>query len=197
MSSKKILILAFVLVAFAQLLVPAKMIWDRERILLTGTEYKFKTAPVDPHDLFRGKYITLNYVESDFQIDNAIDWEPGEVVYVSLTKDRDGFARIKEVSKKALNDKGEFIKAKVRFVTGGAVNRVIIDYPFDRYYMEESKAYEAELAYTETQLDTTKNTYALVSISHGEAVLKDVLIDGIPIREVVMRNREGSLNSPK
>ena len=55
--------------------------------------------------------------------------------------------------------------------------------------MEESKAYEAELTYRQSQRDTTKLTYALVSIKNGDAVLKDVLIDGISIKEIVETNR--------
>ena len=65
-----------------------------------------------------------------------------------------------------------------------------IDYPFDRYYMEESKAYDAELTYRKSQLDTSQIAYALVSIKDGEAVLKDVLINGVSIREIVIKERE-------
>ena len=56
--------------------------------------------------------------------------------------------------------------------------------------MEESKAYEAEQIYIENQIDSSKKTYALVSIKNGDAVLKDVLIDGVSIREVVKENRK-------
>ena len=61
MNKKILLISAFVLVVLVQLYVPAKMIWGREEVLNTGTEYKFRTAPIDPNDVFRGKYINLNY----------------------------------------------------------------------------------------------------------------------------------------
>ncbi|HMB62545.1 MAG TPA: hypothetical protein VKN36_05700, partial [Eudoraea sp.] len=64
------------------------------------------------------------------------------------------------------------------------------DYPFDRFYMEESKANEAELTYRQSQRDTSKITYALVRIKNGEAVLKDVMIDGISIRELVKTKEE-------
>ena len=54
--------------------------------------------------------------------------------------------------------------------------------------MEESKAYKAEQEYRESQQDTTKTTYALISIKNGDAVLKDVFIDKIAIRELVKEN---------
>lgn len=65
-----------------------------------------------------------------------------------------------------------------------------IHYPFDRYYMEESKAYDAELTYIQSQQDTSKITYALVSIKNGDAVLKDVMISGTSIKEIVKSNQK-------
>jgi uncharacterized membrane-anchored protein len=185
MNSKKILFSAFIFVALVQLYVPAKMIWDREEVLNTGTKYNFKTAPVDPNDPFRGKYITLNYDENTVEIENEDDWTIGEKIYVHLTRDDDGFAKIKSVSKAKPTDNRDFLKAKVQSVTSNGSNRLAIDYPFDRYFMEESKAYDAELTYRQSQGDTSKMTYAMVSIKNGEAVLIDVLINEVSIREIV------------
>jgi hypothetical protein len=68
--------------------------------------------------------------------------------------------------------------------------KVFIEYPFDRFYMEESKAFDAERLYSETQGDSTKKTYAVVNVRNGNAVLMDVHINGVPIRDVVKMNRE-------
>ena len=190
MNSKKLLLTAFILVALVQLYVPAKMIWDRENVIETGIEYKFKTAPIDPSDPFRGKYITLNYDENTAIVSDGQNWVLGESIYVSLTTDNLGFAKIKSVSKTKPTDNESFIKAKVRFSSGKSSNKLTIDYPFDRYYMEESKAYNAELIYRQSQQDTNQVTYALVSIKNGDAVLKDVLIDGTSIREIVKENQQ-------
>ena len=190
MNSKKLLLTAFILVALVQLYVPAKMIWDKENVIETGIEYKFKTAPIDPSDPFRGKYITLNYDENTAIVSDGQNWVLGESIYVSLTTDNLGFAKIKSVSKTKPTDNESFIKAKVRFSSGNSSNKLTIDYPFDRYYMEESKAYDAELIYRQSQQDTNQVTYALVSIKNGDAVLKDVLIDGTSIREIVKENQQ-------
>ena len=190
MIKMKILLSVFILVALVQLFVPAKMILDREDILDMGKEYKFKTEPIDPNDPFRGKYITLRYEEDVIEIQNEKDWIRGEIIYVFLTTDNEGFAKIKSVSKENPTDNQDFLKTKVSHVTGNGFNKLTIDYPFDRYYMEESKAYDAELTYRESQLDTSQIAYALVSIKDGEAVLKDVLINGVSIREIVIKERE-------
>ncbi|QMU31395.1 GDYXXLXY domain-containing protein [Adhaeribacter radiodurans] len=190
MSSKKFIIATFILVALVQLYVPAKMILDQKKILKIGTEFKFKTAPVDPHDPFRGKYITLNYAENEIKVPEKENWITGEPVYVSLAIGKDGFAKIKSVAKEKPGNNVPFVKAKVRYVTDNGSNQLTIDYPFDRFYLEESKAYDAELIYQQLQQDTTQITYALVSINNGNAVIKDVLIRDKSIREVVKANQE-------
>lgn len=190
MINKKILLPVFILVALLQLFVPAKIILDREDILDKGKEYKFKTEPIDPNDPFRGKYITLRYEEDMIEIQNEADWIRGEIIYVFLTTDNKGFAKIQSISKENPTNNQDFLKTTVSYVTGNGSNKLTIDYPFDRYYMEESKAYDAELTYRESQLDTSQIAYSLVSIKDGEAVLKDVLINGISIREIVIKERE-------
>ena len=195
MINKKILLPVFILIALVQLFVPAKIILDREDILDKGKEYKFKTKPIDPNDPFRGKYITLRYEDDMIEIQNESDWLRGEIIYVFLTTDDEGFAEIQSVSKENPANNQDFIKTKVSYVTDDGSNKLIIDYPFDRYYMEESKAYDAELIYRESQRDTSQIAYALVSIKDGEAVLKDVLINGVSIREIVIKERENQKNS--
>jgi uncharacterized membrane-anchored protein len=190
MTNKKILLSVFILVAIVQLYVPAKMILDREDILNTGKDYKFKTEPIDPNDPFRGKYITLRYEEDMIEIQNEADWVSGEIIYVFLTPDKEGFAKVQSVSKENGTNNQDFLKAKVNYVTSNGSNKLTIDYPFDRYYMEESKAYDAELTYRKSQLDTTEIAYAVVSIKDGEAVLKNVLINGVSLREIVIKERE-------
>ncbi len=185
MSSRKIILIAFVLVALAQLFVPAKMILDRENILQTGNEYKFKTAPIDPNDPFRGKYIFLRYDEDSIKVDNIKEWKTGEAVYVSLATNSQGFAQILSVSKEKPTDNQDFLSVKVGYIPDNLSNTIAIDYPFDRFYLEESKAYNAEKKYIEMQHDTTKVTYALVNIKNGEAVLKDVMVNGVSISKLV------------
>ncbi|MDY0344742.1 MAG: GDYXXLXY domain-containing protein [Lentimicrobium sp.] len=188
MNNRKLILAAFILVALAQLYVPAKMILDRENVLTNGIEFKFRTAPIDPNDPFRGKYINLQYENSLTEIQSEEDWLSGEVIYVILTKDTHGFATITSVSKTKPSDEFSFVKAKVRFMSTDRT--LAFDYPFDRYYMEESKAYEAEQVYRESLPDSTQVAYALVKIKDGEAVLKDVLINGVSIRDIVSSERK-------
>lgn len=61
--NRNLLLALLVVLAAAQLAVPASMIVQRETVLTQGRVYKFKTAPVDPVDAFRGRYVALRFEE--------------------------------------------------------------------------------------------------------------------------------------
>ena len=190
MLSKKIIFPAFILMVLVQLYVPVKMIFSNESLLEGGKEFKFRTAPVDPNDPFRGKYITLSFKENSTRVENAQDWNNGDQIFVSLTQDDQGFAKILSVSKEKPTDTEDYVNASISYIITDTVSWVSIDYPFNRYYMEESKAPDAEQAYREAARDTAKVTYALVVIKNGDALVEDVLLDEVPIREVVKKRME-------
>lgn len=179
----------FVLLAVVQLAVPANMIWGRERVLKSGTPFHFKTEPIDPNDPFRGKYITLNYEIEEYAINDPDSWTRDQEIYVQLTKDSLGFAKIQSVLLQPPAEGSDYVTAQVNYVEDYDDSKKIwITYPFDRYYMEESKAYEAEITAREAQRDTSRTAYAVVHVKEGEAVLADVMIDGVSIQEIVKKS---------
>ncbi|WP_405205261.1 GDYXXLXY domain-containing protein [Aquimarina sp. LLG6339-5] len=176
------LFILFIVVALAQIFVPIQMIMDNEDTLVSGTVYKFKTRPVDPTDPFRGKYITLQYEMDHFDTKDTT-YVVGEEIYIYLKNDQEGFADISEISKIPMETKKDYVTARVTYYYNGKVN---FQLPFNTFYMEETKAYDAEMAYVEANRDSlSNNIYALVYIKDDRAVLKDVLIDDIPIKEYV------------
>lgn len=184
MNNKKFLLVALILVALVQLFIPAKMIYERENILKEGKEFKFRIAPVDPNDPFRGKYFALDFIENTFDVQSDSTWVINETVFVILNSDNKGFATIKTVSKVKPANGQDFVKSRVRSVIENGISMLIIDYPFNRFYLEESKAMAVDTVFRKSLIDTNQVTYALVKIKDGEAVLKDVLINDIPVREI-------------
>jgi uncharacterized membrane-anchored protein len=181
--NKKILFPAFILIALVQLYVPVSMILGKEKVISQGEVYRFRTQPVDPSDPFRGKYINLSFEENSIRLPNASEWYEGDPVYVILATDEKGFAKIDSLTKDLPATGDDYVKASISYIIHDTVSHVTIQYPFERFYMEESKATNAELAYNEALRDSAQITYALVSIKDGDAVIRDVLINGIPIRE--------------
>ena len=190
MQTNKWVLGAFVVVCLVQLGIPASMIISRENILKEGKEFKFVTEPVDPTDPFRGKYITLNYRDVVFETVTTLEWTYGETAYVQLSEDEEGFAKIAGVSKSVPAGAVPYLKATIRYanLTGKNTQLITIAYPFDRLYMEETLAPAAEQAYAEAARDTVSTTWALVRVKNGDAVLKDVLIDGVSIREIAQQS---------
>ncbi len=174
--------IGFILIALVQVFVPAQMIWQQEDVLKSGNVYRFKTMPIDPTDPFRGKYITLNYEMNSFAIADT-SFVYGDKVRVYIDNDDKGFAKAVVLSKRPLEINKDYVVAKV---TGNYKEVISFELPFDRFYMEESKAKDAEMAYTKINRDSLKeNVYAEVYVKEGQSVLKDVIIDGIPIQEYV------------
>ncbi len=187
MKNKKILLLLFVLTVVAQWFVPLQMWQHQKNILKTGKEFKFKTAPIDPTDPFRGKYITLRY-DTDFIYvkDTNIQWKSGEILYAKITNDSLGFARIDSVFKHPPKSTSDFIKTKV--TSSYDNSQINIEFPFDRYYMEESKAPGAETLLSQQDANLLPlETYAVVSIKNGEGTLKEVFVNEVPINQYVKK----------
>ena len=151
----------------------------REDILKTGTQYKFKTQPVDPNDPFRGKYVTLNYeIDSADAVAMDSTIHSGDRILVYLDTDSLGYAKLHSVSKFKKNTERDYVEAKVQSYNINT-KKVIFQLEFNRYYMEEFKAKPAEDIYRKYNLkqDSTDNTYAMVAVKEGEAVLKDIYIN--------------------
>ena len=185
--NKFIYIIALFLLFAVQLFVPAQMVYQQEDALDTGTAYKFKTQPIDPSDPFRGKFIVLNYEMDSFET-NDQSWNDYQGnVFVYLKTDAEGFAEVKTVSKNKLDTPDDYFTAESNYNFNGKVN---FDLPFNRFYMNENKAYDAEVSAREAQADTTRTCYGLVYIKNGAAVLDNVFIDDTPIQEFVEEYQE-------
>ena len=55
-------------VCVAQLAIPAWMLVSRERVLAEGEPHRFECAPVDPVDVFRGRYVALGFTENPVKV---------------------------------------------------------------------------------------------------------------------------------
>ncbi|MFK7922277.1 MAG: GDYXXLXY domain-containing protein [Bacteroidia bacterium] len=184
MSPKSIKIALFVVLAIAQIYFPVSMIWQQEETINNGQAFRFETAPVDPNDPFRGKYITLRFTAEEFYSDQSSTLPNAGKVFVLLGEDEEGFAKVESVQVERPTEGQHYISAEI-WGNYEEDNWVRLKFPFERYYMEESKAYEAELAHRRSRRDSTQKTYALVMVQEGNSALEDVVLDGVSIKEVV------------
>jgi uncharacterized membrane-anchored protein len=182
MKTKNTLIIVFIIVSIIQLAIPANMIYKHEKILTRGKTFKFRIAAYDPADPFRGNFIAINIAENHFKADSLADWKQGEDIYVWIkVNEKDGYVRIVDVLRNKPSSNTDFVKAKIGYVTE---TRLVIEYPFEKYYLEEFKAPEAETTYFESARDTTKNNYVVVNVIDGAAVLRDLIINDKSIKNL-------------
>jgi uncharacterized membrane-anchored protein len=138
----------FILLALVQWLVPGKMIVDSENIAHKGKAFRFLTEPVDPSHPFFGKYIILHFKEATYTINKTTWLESGQTVFALLQTDADGFAKVTGLTTKEPSATADYVKASVLYVTENATGKEVhIDFPFDKFYMEEYKAPKAEDLY--------------------------------------------------
>jgi len=165
----------------AQLIIPGSMIVQNEAVLRAGNPYKFKTAPVDPYDVMRGRYVALGVAVDEVAIDSSKDIKRGQIVYAILEQDDTGFAKFKDVALKRPRD-GDYIEAKAGWTGNGKLN---LELPFDRYYMNEYKAPKAEELYRKYSSKDNQDAYIIVKVLKGRAVIKDLYVGGKPIADLV------------
>jgi len=167
----------FALLATVQIAVPAWMIARQLSTLREGRPFKFRTAPVDPYDAFRGSFVALQFKAE--QTDVPGPFQLGERVYVALAEDADGFAKVERLSREPLRG-DNVIRAKTAY---SPTDRTYLAFPFDRYYLEEKAAPQAEEAYRNASRRGHEDAWVTVRVHDGYAAIEELYIDGKPIRE--------------
>jgi uncharacterized membrane-anchored protein len=167
-------LIVFVLVACAQIAVPASLIWKSERTLRQGHIWKFRTAPVDPVDAFRGRYIALEFEAENQQISPPPNAQYGQTVFVTLRADTEGFAVLDQVLPNP-PEGDDFIEARLHGTT--------VSLPFDVYWVTERDAPAAEAAYRAQSTGEKRNAFATVRVFKGGAALEQLYLDGLPLGE--------------
>jgi uncharacterized membrane-anchored protein len=187
--TKAIVWIGFALLVLAQWMVPGRMIWAKEKVLAEGVSYKFQSAPIDPNDPFRGKYIVLNFKETSLTVAKDTSLDYGEKVYVTFSINKEGFAVINSVGKTKPSEK-EYLETTINYTsTENDSTTIVIYYPFNKFYMDEYKAPKAEAVYRERNIDTTQKAYALVNLLYGDAVIKDVFINDSSILQIIRQGK--------
>lgn len=188
MKTKTLLFTLFLIVAAVQLYIPAEMIAHNEKIIQTGTLLKFKCEPVDPYDPFRGKFIYLNFSNRTIHVAKAENYKFNQKIYATFKQDDEGYAIMDKIYKKEPKNRTDFLELIVDNTNNyDSIKKITVEYPFNRFYMNEYKAPVAEQTYAKSVNDKKKSVYAEVAIKNGTGVIKEVMINNIPIKEYVQK----------
>ena len=198
-------IVLLVVLSAAQLTAAAWSIVRYEMTLAAGSVYKMKTAPVDPADPFRGRYVAIRAVlrlpaplapDVVALLDQVGAGRPNsarKTGYAVLGNDAEGFARVVDVVP-APPRSGDYLEIKavsLRPIGSEAPGRprefardVVL--PFDRYYMSEAAAPAAEQRYRDaSRRNDDSDTWISVRVRNGIGVIEGWFIDGVRIEDAV------------
>ena len=185
MSAPRFAMVLAAVAAAVQLAVPAWMIVRQEQVLGRGEVFQFRTAPVDPYDAFRGRYVALRFEEDSVPAAAGPELPSGVRVCVAVTNGPDGFARYGAVTLRPPAT-GAWLRTRVRFSYNQRLNLA----PFaDRYYMKESEAPAAEQAYRRYSARSNRTAWAQVRILDGRAAIEELYVEGVPVREFVRAHK--------
>ncbi|MDD2716774.1 MAG: GDYXXLXY domain-containing protein [Candidatus Wallbacteria bacterium] len=174
----------FLLLALIQLLVPAWMIYEREIILRDGHQFKFRTAPVDPYDAFRGRYVALKMEAGTVPLECCRGVKSNQWAYALIANDAEGFAKVEAVT--ADCPQGDFIRTKMGWISEEKVDTTktaTINFNFNRYFLPEDLAPEAEKAYRKFSSGKRRDAYVTVRVLGGKAALEELYFGNQSIRE--------------
>ncbi|MDQ1276060.1 MAG: hypothetical protein QG610_1635 [Euryarchaeota archaeon] len=186
MNQKKILYLTVVF----WLLIFSGFILYKEYTLRTGTEIILKTEPVDPRDLFRGDYVTLNYEISTLNLDEipAEDsyFEYNDRIYLAL-EIKNGYGVPKKIYKNPSEDE-LYIKGKVKEIIYDweededgliaeepRIKELRVEYGIESYFVPEGRGREIE---SQQWTGREEVDVKVVVDKYGNAVVKSLLING-------------------
>lgn len=169
MKNKKWSIGLFVLAALMQIAVLLAMAWRWEDVLQTGRPFYWQTAPVDPYDAFKGRYVQLDFTGNTVQTDDIATFS-GKWVYAVIAENADGRAYISDICSER-PAAGYYVKARA-YSSGHHTLQVRL--PFTRYYLPEEAAPAAQAAYRESAGKQTGT--AVVRIKGGYSVVEQLYI---------------------
>ena len=133
--------------------------------LISGKTVILKTKPIDPFDIFRGQYITINYELSS--VPSIQGAKENDVVYIYLKKNEDGTRNyngaslIKPIS-------GTFIQGKIGYNDGDVM---VLDYGIEQYFFERN----AELPRINLSVEVKLG-------SSGQARISQLLYNNKPVK---------------
>lgn len=168
----------------AQLAVPASMILKRERVLARGQAFKFRTVPVDPYDAFRGRYVALAFDRTSVAVPPGCDFRRGQKVHALLAESEDGFAFFSEIRRERPGTE-PYLTTTIQYLSG---TNAFLRLPFERFYMDEYEAPEAERVVRNNSVRSNQNAYVQVRIENGFGVIEDLFVAGTPIRDYLDQN---------
>ncbi len=166
--------------------VPYSMISHQEKVWTQGEVHRFRLAPVDPYDAFRGNYVALSFgiIQFDKPASEAA-YASDQEVYLSIGKDSLGYSYFSGLSLKVPTAEN-YVTSKIAYSNETKIT-VLLPENMRRFYMNETLAPLAEtLARSQRRFNRNPAEefipiFAEVSCLAGEVQIRDMYFGDQPI----------------
>ena len=180
---RRLILVLFLAACAAQWIAASWKIVERELTLRRGDVYRFKTAPVDPVDAFRGRYVAVRVEENTVPFEGPWERKHDRWLFAELGVGEDGFARfVKLHDQLPLDTPG--IRTRITSFNDQE-KKVWLKLPLDRFYLSERIAPEAERAYREHSRQEAQDAWLAVRVWRGRAAIEGLYIGDRPILDVL------------
>jgi len=174
----------FTVTALAQWAVPLREAWVLEDVAAHGDVFRFDCQAPDPSDLLRGRYLAITLKDNGAPPDPGFKPGSEEEVFARLGVDKEGFAYFSGVGAQPPAS-GPYLRAKTAKWWPFNDKRVVLQPPFDRFYLNEQLAPQADEWFSKAVRDSTKKIWVEVRVKNGLAVVTDLKQDGRSFRDIL------------
>jgi hypothetical protein len=175
----------FGLTVIAQWAASLSQIWTHEKVLTQGTLVKLKCSAPDPSDPLRGRFLAVRPEETQAQVPTDVEVARGADVFLTLTPEADGLSKVTSLGLTPPAS-GTYMKVQTGWIHEKSAS---IEWPFDRFYLNEKLAPEADKWFAEN-IRNAKGITAEVRVLHGRAVLEDLSLDGRSFRDLLKERQK-------
>ena len=161
-------------------------------------EFRFRTGALDPYDSFRGRYVTLNPMPNTVKAGKEESHRrPRDLRYAVLTQGKDGFAEVSRLTEEPptgvpfVRIRNVFRRYEWHGNQRSDDAQYRFSFPFDRFYLNEKLAPEAEALVMETLRKNPNDCVLSVLIyPDGSYAVKDLLIRGESLRVLLRQKKQ-------
>lgn len=201
MRNKKNLLLAFFLLALAAgLYYPVSKIIRFEFPWVPPVTVRFAAEIYDPYDPFRGRYVAISANNLTMSVEDAGSrpaLDRDSRLYAVIELDEKGVAKLVDVAEKPQSGKINLrleryaVYSRRRDVDGVTGETYTARLPFNRFYMNEKLAPEAERAFIRAvrSRESGKCQIVVKIYADGRHAIENLEIEGMPIHEFLRKKQ--------
>lgn len=201
---KKLLLALFLLTLTVGLYYPAAKIIRFEFPLAPPAVVRFNATLYDPYDPFRGRYVAISARQAQLTVareagsEHMLDLDRSSRLYAVVEPDEKGMAKVVDLVKKPQKGKinlrldrySVYFRSREKDSTG--YDTYQITFPFNRFYMNEKLAPEAERAFMQATRGGGAEGRCQIVVKiyrDGSYAIDDMEIGGMPIHEFLRKEQ--------